>query len=243
MKTYTYNQIVRRKVGPITAAGIAILSIAVSPPDRAQSREVKSFCEYGTATALQIGAGGAIWEQEWGAPAFDWFNCTAEPNIGFLNEDVVGLQTTRTTGAPAIDANLVLTLPFAGSITLTAIDPDNPDAVAGEITGTMAGSFVADLNAAHAIVTDTTITVDFGSPLHAGPDALITVTETTGKFKSIEAMDPWEWHVSGTLTLARVPALPVQLNIFAALQNSALILAAEEDVVLSGSYERTQPTH
>ena len=241
MKTSIYKHVVCLKFRRMIAAGIAFFSITFSLPAAVQAAAVKSFCEYGTSTALQIGAGGAVWEPQWGAAAFDWFSCTAQPTVGFLNEDVVGLQTTMTTGAPVIDANLMASLPFGGAIILTAIDPENPGAVAGEITGAMTGSFVADLNAAHAVVTDTTIVIEFGSPLHDGPDALITVTATTGKFKSIQAEGAWEWRVSGTITIARVPTLAVQSNIFAALQNSALILAAEEDVVLSGQYFRSAP--
>ncbi|HEU0010590.1 MAG TPA: hypothetical protein VFT34_12310 [Verrucomicrobiae bacterium] len=203
--------------------------------------KAQSFCESGSATALQLGAAGAVWIQQWGLPAVDWYDCSAEPNIPLLNENVVGRQETRTSGAPAIDANLVLRLPFQGTITLTAYEDDNPAEVAGQIEGAMRGTFVADLNAAHAVVTDTTITIAFGQSLHSDPDALITVTSATGKFQSIRAVGDWQWHVLGTVTIARVPARPPQLNIFDALTNSALILGAEEETVLSGDYSRGAP--
>src|SRR5262249_27682294 len=150
-------------------------------------------------------------------------------------QNVVGLQATTTSGSPAIDANLVLHLPFQGTITLTAYEEEDPAQIAGEIIGHMSGSFVADLNAAHAAIGDQTITIRFGQSVHSAPDALIQVTSTSGRFQSLHAVGDWEWHVRGTVTIARVAALPPQLNILAALQNPALLLGAEEEVVLSGS--------
>jgi hypothetical protein len=220
------------------AVGAALLALL---PGLAGAAQVKSFCESGFATALQLGAGGAVWTQQWGLPPVDWYDCPACPNIRFLNENVVGRQETVTTGAPVIDANLILRLPFQGTITLTAHDRKRTERVSGQIIGAMNGTFVADLNAAHAVITDTTITIAFGQSIHPDPDALITVTETTGKFKSIHAVGDWQWRVAGTITLARVPSLTPQNNIFAALQNSALILDAEEETVLSGEYSRGRP--
>ncbi len=207
----------------------------------AEPTEIKTFCEYGLATANSIGAGGAEWSQTWGYDPWAWFDCEDGPKVGFLNEEVVGLQRTHTTGSPRIDANFILTLPFAGELILTALDDDDPSDIAGEITGAMTGAFVADLNANHALITDTTITIQFGAPLHSYPDALIELTGTTGKFKSIQAEGAWEWHVSGTITIARIPSLNPQVNILAALVNSALILHAEEEVVLTGAYLRSMP--
>ena len=102
---------------------------------------------------------------------------------------------------------------------------------------------MADLNAGRAIVDEEagTITIAFGASLHDDPDALITVTETTGKFKSIQAVGPWEWHVSGTVTIALIEDLPLQTNILAGLADNTLLLGAEEEIVLSGSYYRSSP--
>jgi hypothetical protein len=204
--------------------------------------ETKSFCEFGSASAVQFGAAGAVWTQTWGEAPNDWFVCPAGPNVGFLNSSVAGVLTTQTKGQPAIGADLILRFPFAGGITLVAADDDDPDAIAGEIEGNMAGEFVADLNAAHAVITENTITVSFGVPLHEGPDALIEVTSTSGKFQSIQAQGDWEWHVSGTITIARDANTDPQSNIFAALSDASLILNAQESVVLSGSYVRSTPT-
>ena len=204
-------------------------------------QKVKSFCEYGTGIALQLGAGGALWDQTWGEEAWEWYECDVAPNVGFLNKNVVGQLGTTTAGPPQIDADWVLRFDFGGWFVLTANDDDEPDKTAGQIFGDVTGTFVADLNASRAVVDEEAgiITIVFGADLHDDPDALITVTETTGKFKSIQTVGLWEWHVSGTIACARVPSLSVQDNILAALSNSDLLLGAEEEIVLSGSYYRS----
>jgi len=204
----------------------------------ATGEQIKSFCEYGTGVALRLGAGGALWSQTWGEDAWGWFECSATPDVGFLNRNSVGILETTTAGPPVIDADLILT--FA----LTARQEGGAGHVAGSITGDVTGVFVADINADRAIVDEQagTITIVFGSSLHDDPDALFTVTETTGKFKSICAVGAWEWYVNGTVTIMRVPELPLQTNILAALlPDSPLLLGAEEEIVLTGSYCRTSP--
>ena len=120
-------------------------------------------------------------------------------------------------------------------------DDEDPDLIAGQIEGSMRGMFVADLNAAHAVVTDETIIIQFGQSVHGDPDALIRVTRTTGKFQSLRPYGDWVWEVFGAITIKRIPTLDPQTNIFAALQNSSLLLGAEEGVALSGSYYRSAP--
>jgi hypothetical protein len=221
---------------------LLIIGLLVCP---AMGEQVKSFCEYGTGIALQLGAGGALWDQAWGEEAWEWYECDAAPNVGFLNENVVGLLGTTTAGAPDIDADLVLRFSFGGYFVLTAYDEDDLGEIAGQIFGDVEGLFVADLNAERAVVDEEagTINIFFGAELHDDPDALITVTETTGKFKGIHAVGPWEWYVSGTVTIALVDSMPsLQTNIMAALApNSPLLLGAEEEIVLSGSYYRSSP--
>ncbi len=207
------------------------------------AQRIQSFCEYGTGVALRFGAGGALWDQQWGYAPWDWYDCTARPNVGFLNENVGGLLETTTAGAPVIDADLIVRFSFGGNIVLTAYDECNPDAVAGQIFGDVEGLFVADLNADRAIVDEEagTITILFGAMLHDEPDALINITKTTGKFKSIKAVGPWQWIVSGKIIAMRIPDLDVQTNILAAVANSDLLLYADEEIVLAGSYYRTAP--
>lgn len=202
------------------------------------SKKVKSFCEYGKGVASQLGAGGAIWDQTWGHGPYDWYDCDADPDAGILGKDVVGVLETTTAGAPQIDEGLILRFDFGGNFALTDYTDTNHEVIAGQILGDVKGTFVADVNAANAVVDEAagTITIVFGAVVNDAPDALITVTETTGTFENIRAVGVWEWHVSGTIACARVPTLSVQDNILAALGNSDLLLGAEEEIVLSGSY-------
>ena len=207
------------------------------------SKKVKSFCEYGTGVSLQLGAGGALWDQTWGKGAYEWYQCDSDPDASILNENVVGMLETTTAGAPQIDDDLILRFDFGGNFALTDYNDINPDEITGEILGDVKGTFVADMNAVNAVVDEAagTIVIAFGAELHDDPDALITITETTGTFASIQAVGLWEWYVLGTITCARVPDLSVQDNIMAALGNNDLLLGAEEEIVLSGSYYRSSP--
>jgi hypothetical protein len=146
---------------------------------------------------------------------------------------------------PEVDyTTMIARLPLGGQLTLTAFGNKHSEGGAGQIIGDFTGTFVVDGLAAHAVVDDQagTIKILFGSAVEEGPDGLVEVTETSGKFKSIQAVGPWEWHVNGTLTLARDPTLPLQVNILAALANPSLILGAEEEIVLAGSYYRSAAT-
>jgi len=207
------------------------------------SKKVKSFCEYGTGISLRLGAGGALWDNTWGQGSYEWYQCDADPNAGFLNENIVGMLETTTAGAPQINDDLILSFEFGGNFAITDHNDSNPDEITGQILGDVEGTFVADMNAVNAVVDEAagTITIVFGAELHEDPDALLTVTETTGTFESIHAVGLWEWYVSGTITCARIPDLSVQDNIMAALGNDDLLLGAEEEIVLSGSYYRSSP--
>ncbi len=207
------------------------------------SKKVKSFCEYGTGVSLRLGAGGALWDQTWGKGAYEWHQCDADPNAGILNENISGMLETTTAGAPQIDENFILSFDFGGNFALTDNNDINPDEITGQILGDVKGTFVADMNAANAIVDEaaSTIIIAFGTELSGDPDALITITETTGTFGSIQAVGLWEWYVSGTITIALVDGLPLQDNIMAGLGDPDLLLGAEEEIVLSGSYYRSSP--
>jgi len=207
------------------------------------SKKVKSFCEYGTGISLRLGAGGALWDNTWGQGSYEWYQCDAEPNAGFLNENIVGMLETTTAGAPQIDDDLILSFDFGGNFALTDYNDSNTDEIIGQILGDVEGTFVADMNAVNAVVDEDagTIIIAFGAELHDDPDALITITETTGTFGSIHTVGLWKWHVLGTITCARVTDLSVQDNIMAALGNEDLLLGAEEEIVLSGSYYSCPP--
>lgn len=228
-----------------TVLSVAVPALLVGGVQTAEAAQLKSFCEYGTAISLQLGAGGAIWEQTWGGEPNDWSECEAEPNVGFLGRNAVGILETTTAGAPIVgpDTDWILTFPFGGGLRLMEYDEDDSGKVVGEIYLAVDGIFTADLNADRAIVDEETITVRFGYPIGAGPDAYATIVETSGKFKNINQEEgiPWGLTVSGTITIVRVSEWSLQTNILRALGDADLLLSAEEEIVLSGSYYRGSP--
>ena len=95
--------------GSTWALALAAASLILMLPGSVQAAAQKSFCEAGYAESTSFGAAGAVWVQSWGLPLWDdWFDCTSKPNVGILDESVVGELRTKTTGAPQIDQNLVL---------------------------------------------------------------------------------------------------------------------------------------
>jgi hypothetical protein len=207
--------------------------------DAIESMKPQSFCEYGTAVAPQFGAAGGLWEQTWTGGPWPWRQCPATINAKFLGDNVSGRLETITSGTPTLDENMVLSSPFGGQITLTGYTDATSTQVAGQIKGTVKGTFVGDTNAANATFdANGNIVCAFGVAVHDAPDALITVTEATGVYADIRQAGEWGWYVNGTMTIARVPDLPLQQNILAALQKPELLLGAQEEFVLTGWYYR-----
>jgi len=167
----------------------------------------------------------------------------AETNGQFLNENVTGELTTQVTGQGTISEDMILHIPLAGQMIMTEHTVNNPEEVAGQITCDVMAIFVADMNAQRAVVNEEegTITIAFGTSVEDAPDGLMTVTEVTGTFADIKQVSPWKWYVNGTMQIARVPDLSVQDNLLAALQQAELLLGAEEEFALSGSYYLSSP--
>jgi hypothetical protein len=204
-----------------------------------ESMKPKSFCEYGTGVAVRFGAGGALWNQTWTGGPWSWHECPALVNAKFLGENVSGELETTTTGTPSIDGDMVLRFGFGGQITLTDYNDTTPDKIDSRIKGDVTGTFVGDVNAAHATFDPNgNIVCTFGVGVHDTPDALITVTEVTGAYADIHQAGDWAWYVKGTMTIARTPTLSIQQNILAALQRPELLLGAQEGFVLTGWYYR-----
>jgi len=204
-----------------------------------EGKKPRYFCEYGTGVATSFGAAGGLWEQTWTGGPWSWHTCPATVNATFLGDSVTGQLETTTTGAPSIGADMVLRSPFGGHITLTGYNDATETEITGQIKGDVTGTFVGDVNAANATFdADGNIVCSFGVAVNDGPDALITVTAATGKYADIRQAGQWGWYVNGTMTIARVPDLPIQQNILAALQKPELLLGAHEEFVLTGWYYR-----
>lgn len=207
--------------------------------DPTESMRPQSFCEYGTGVATSFAAAGGLWEQTWTGGPWPWHTCPATVNAQFLGENVSGELTTTTTGAPSIDENMILRSGFNGNITLIADVLTTRIAADSQIKGDVTGTFVGDVNAANATFdADGNIVCAFGVAVNDAPDALITVTEATGKYADIRQAGQWGWYVNGKMTIARVADLPLQQNILAALQKPELLVGAHEEFVLTGWYYR-----
>jgi len=207
-----------------------------------ESMKPQSFCEYGTGVAVRFGAAGGLWSQTWTHDAWPWHSCTATVNQKFLGTNVSGELETTTTGAPSIDGDMILRFGFGGQMTLTDYNEVTPAQIDGQILGDAKGTFVADVNAAHATFDPNgNIVCAFGAAVHDAADAFITVTQATGTYADIHQAGDWAWYVDGTMTIAREPALSVQDNILAALQRPELLLGAKEEFVLTGTYYRGSP--
>jgi hypothetical protein len=205
-----------------------------------ESMRPQSFCEYGTGVAARFGAAGGLWSQSWTGGPWVWYTCPGAVNARFLGTNVSGELETTTTGAPTIDEDLVLRSGLAGELTLI----DHTDAglpqIEGKIVGNMNGTFVADVNAAHATIDPNgNIVCAFGVAVHNAADAFVTVTQATGVYADIHPAGDWAWYVNGTMTIARVWTLSVQNNILAALQRPDLLLGAREEFLLTGWYYRS----
>lgn len=202
-----------------------------------ESMKPKAFCEYGTGVAARFGTAGGLWSQNWTDGPWSWYTCPATVNTRFLGANVDSELETTTTGAPTIDEDMVLRAALTGRLTLL----DHTDAgfpqIEGKIVGDLRGTFVADVNAAHATIDPNgNIVCAFGVAVHNAADAFVTVTEVTGVYADIHPAGDWAWYVNGSMTIARVWTLSVQDNILAALQNPSLVLGAREEFVLTGSY-------
>ncbi len=204
-----------------------------------ESMKPQCFCEYGTGVAVRFGAAGGLWNQTWTGGPWPWHECPATVNAEFLGQNVSGELETTTSGTPSIDGDMILRLGLNGRITLTDHNETIPVNIDGQIKGDIAGTFVVDANAAHATFdSNGNIVCAFGVAVHNAPDAFITVTEATGAYADIHQAGDWAWYVNGTMTIARLPDLPVQQNILAALQRPELLLGAREEFVLTGWYYR-----
>ena len=207
------------------------------------SKKPIAFCEYGTGINILFG-NPAKWEQSWGHDPHEWFAYEASSDMDILSTNCISTLETHHSGPDddyTINADLIYRRPNEGTLTITAVDQNDPDQITGSIICQAKGAFVADLNAANAVETDEgTIVIAFGGGLLGDPDLFITEIEATGKFTGIQAFG-WKLHTSGTVTFVRVPSLTVQDNIFAALADPELRLGAEEEIVLTGLYYRSPP--
>jgi len=199
--------------------------------------KIKCFCEYGYAESLDLSAEGGVWLQWWGQHPVEALDCPCSPSNSLLNKNVVGTLTTWHAGNTLLDPEtMIATIPLEGELELAC--------EAGTIIADIAGNFVVDGLAAHALVDEENgvISVAFGRATGLETDPMtVVVTDTTGKYKNIVQDGVWEFYVAGWIDLVRNPALDLQTNILAALQIPDLIIGGHEDILLTGAYYRSAP--
>ena len=203
-----------------------------------EAKKANAFCAFGEAHATSLAPSAGAWAQTWDGASHSWFTCPSPGNRDLLADDVVGLLETHATGLPVIDEDYMLHLPLAGTLTLTDYNDADPNVIDGQIVADIETVFVADLNAERATIdVDGNVVAAFGAAVQDPPvPAKVTVKETTGIYANIQPISTWSFYINGTITSTVISGIPLQQSIFAGMQDSTLLLGAEEDVVLTGWY-------
>lgn len=210
--------------------------------DEEAGRQAESFCAFGKAYATSASSEAGAWVQTWDGVSHDWFTCQIPDGGKLLADDVVGSLETQATAPPMLDEDFILSLPLVGTLTLTDYNDIDPNQIDGQIVADLETVFIADLNAERATIdADGNVVTTFGETIkEKAKPAKVTLRETTGIYADIQQIGRWNFFVNGSFTAMVLPDMPLQQSILAALQNSDLILKAEEDVVLTGWYSQIQ---
>lgn len=193
----------------------------------------RTFADYGSGTTTELVSGKGTWQINWGQGPWTWSANEGEPLFGSNASSILALQTT----APAaVSADLVATLPVAGTLTLSARDKSNADTVIGTMTLRGAGVNIVDLNAARVVV-------DQGSgigmvPFHApGLELAMTLDEATGVFAYIRQSGDWRLELAGLYAMPLAGEGITQAHIMAALGGQVPLIGGLGTFALSGQYE------
>ena len=190
------------------------------------------FADYGSGTTVELFAGGATWQLKWGQGPWTWSESTAP---ALLDSSVSGILDLRTTAAAAVSADLVATLPIAGTLTLSAHDKDYKDVTTGTMVLSGAGINVIDINASRVIVDEASGM--FLAPFHPpAPKVTLTLEEATGVFEYIDQAGDWELSLAGSYAIPLIKGLGLQDNIFTALGGKVALIGGISTFALSGQY-------
>lgn len=168
---------------------------------------------------------------------WSWYSGPDDPPAPFWNGNATIVEENMFTGPPVFDAELVGTIPYAGTRTLQAREEGNPEVVIGTMVWSLVAAAVIDFNASRAIVDeDTGLIMLKGGQAHlpeGEPIATYTFVGETGVFADdgiVPVRDPnnpddpsdSKLFFSGWAFLPLLPGVdvndPVQVqeNIFAA---------------------------
>lgn len=187
------------------------------------------FTDYGSGVTVELVSGAGIWQTDWGQGPWTWF----DPVGGsLLDTSVEGIFDVHATAAAAISADLIATLPVAGTLTLTAY---NGDTAVGTMVLSGTGQNVIDINASRVEGDPATGILMVGfQPLD--PKLTMQLDEKTGIFEDIEQVGLWDLYWSGYYAAPLVDGMSLQDNIFAALGGQVPVIGGVGEFALTGQY-------
>ncbi|MCL5280178.1 MAG: hypothetical protein M1376_09760 [Planctomycetes bacterium] len=195
------------------------------------------FADYGSGTTIELVSGKGTWQINWGQGPWTWSDVTtASPLLGSNVSGILAIQTT----APAkISADLVATLPIAGTLTLSAHDQNNGNGVIGTMVLNCVGVNIVDMNASRLIVDQGTgmALAPFRPP---GPEAALTLKEATGVFAYVKQVGDWRLQLAGLYAAPLIPGVKLQDNLMQALGGKVALIGGLGDFALSGQYEAVE---
>jgi hypothetical protein len=216
--------------------GSSLMSVAVMVLATTAVAAPIPFADYGSGTTIELVSGKGTWQLNWGQGPWTWSNNEGAPLLSSNVSSVLALQTT----APAkVSADLVATLPVAGTLTLAAHDQNNGNTVIGTMVLSGAGVNIVDLNASRVVV-------DEGSgmgmaPFHPpGPEVTVTLNEATGVFAYIQQAGDWRLELAGLYAMPLMQEGKLQDNIMAALGGKVPLIGGLGTFALSGQYEAVE---
>ncbi|MHC4353323.1 MAG: ester cyclase [Planctomycetota bacterium] len=195
-----------------------------------------SFADHGSGTTTQLFAGGATWQLNWGQGPWTWSTITGE---SLLDSNVSAVLDMHTTAAADTSADLIATLPVAGTLTLTAHDEHFPEVTTGTMVLSGAGVNVIDINASRVMVDEGAGM--FLAPFHPpGPKVVLALDQATGIFGHITQVGPWELVLAGSYAVPLIEGMELQDNIFTALGGNVALIGGIGEFALSGLYTPNQ---
>lgn len=194
------------------------------------------FADYGSGTTIELVSGKGTWQINWGQGPWTWCDDTASPLLGSNVSSILALQTT----APAkVSADLVATLPIAGTLTLSAHDQNNGNGVIGTMVLGGTGVNIVDLNASRVLV-DQGTGMAFGPFRPPGPEVTLALKEATGVFAYVKQAGDWRLQLAGLYGMPLMKGVKLQDNIMQALGGKVALIGGVGNFVLSGQYEAVE---
>jgi hypothetical protein len=190
------------------------------------------FADYGSGTTTELVSGKGTWQINWGQGPWTWSDNEGESLLGSNVSSVLALQAT---GAAAINADMVGTLPIQGKLTLNAYDKSNANVVIGTMLLSGTGVNIIDINASRVIV-DEGSGIGMASFHAPGPELTMTLNEATGVFAYIRQTGDWRLELAGLYAMPLMEGGATQANILAAMTGKVPLIGGLGTFALSGSY-------